>query len=288
MTVSLTATVGLILATCRRETALLRSSVWLGWLAVAMAIGLPAPVVASIADGASDSEPGITDVHANAKIVPRYEKFELTFRAGGRWSNPFDPAQVAVDCRVEPPEGEPFIVPAFFFQDYVRDEIEGRERLEARGAPVWKVRIAPTRPGTYHYRLRLQNAGRTIEGERGEFTCSGASNRRGFVRIASANPRYLERDDGSTFFVVGEDMLFPGGAGTYEMDKWLTNLSRAGGNFIRTWWCHSTMNLEDRVSAQPRRAFGVYDLESAWRADHQLELSEQLGIAVMPTIETQQ
>ena len=49
MTVSLTATVGLILATCRRETALLRSSVWLGWLAVAMAIGLPAPVVASIA-----------------------------------------------------------------------------------------------------------------------------------------------------------------------------------------------------------------------------------------------
>lgn len=234
------------------------------------------------------AEPALTEVRANARSVPRYEKFELTFDAHGDWSNPFDPSQVAIDCRVEPPEGEPFVVPAFYFQAYRRDQIEGRETLKAFGAPCWKVRLTPTHVGTYRCRLLLTTRAGVLELDAGSFEATANSTRAGFVRLARANPRYLERDDGSPFFVIGQNMLFPGGAGTYRMDKWLTSLARAGGNFIRTWWCHAYMNLESRVSEAPMRQFGVYDLESAWRADHQLELSEALGVAVMPTIETQQ
>lgn len=240
------------------------------------------------AAGANAGEPALDHIRANSRSVPRYEKFELTFAAQGNWSNPFDPEQIAIDCVVQPPSGDTFVVPAFYFQAYARDQIDGREQLQPLGDACWKVRVTPTMPGTYRCVLRLQNEGRTVERDAGAFEATANSNRPGFVRIARTNPRYFERDDGSPFFVIGQNMLFPGGASTYELDKWLTSVARAGGNFIRTWWCHAGMNLESRVSEKPRRQFGVYDLESAWRADHQLELAEQLGVAVMPTIETQQ
>lgn len=237
---------------------------------------------------AAGATAGLTDVVANARSVPRFEKFELTFAARGDWANPFDPEQVAIDCVVQPPQGEAFEVPAFYFQDYRREEVDGRESLLPVGDARWKVRLTPTVVGRYRYRLRLRTGGVTVNGPEGTFEATANSNRPGFVRISAKNPRYLERDDGSPFFVVGQNLLFPGGAGTFEMDKWLTSIARAGGNFIRTWWCHAGMNLESRASTQPRRGFGVYDLESAWRADHALDLADQLGIAVMPTIETQQ
>ncbi|HVU23011.1 MAG TPA: DUF5060 domain-containing protein [Opitutus sp.] len=256
-----------------------------GRLVAGLAAGMG---LATFAMAARAATPTLAGVEANARSIPRYEKFELTFQARGDWKNPFDPAEVAIDCRIEPPQGEPFLVPAFYYRRFRRDEIDGRERLTPVGEPCWKVRIAPTQVGTYRCRLQLRAAGQTVESDAGAFEATAASNARGFVRISPHNPRYLERDDGSTFLVVGEDMLFPGGAGTYAMDKWLTSLARAGGNFIRTWWCHAGMNLESRASEQPARHFGVYDLASAWRADHELALAERLGVEVMPTIETQQ
>jgi len=257
---------------------------WRVWICFAVVAGLTG--VSAL--GEETGTPAIDEVRANSRSIPLYEKFELTFTAQGRWTNPFDPDQVAIDCVVDPPAGASFVVPAFFYQAFDRSEVDGRERLQPMGNACWKVRIAPSVAGTYRCRLRLQNQERTREVDAGTFEATGNSNRPGFVRISRVNPRYLERDDGSSFFVMGQNMLFPGGAGTYQMDKWLTSVARAGGNFIRTWWCHAGMNLESRVSEKPRRQFGMYDLESAWRADHQLELAEALGIAVMPTIETQQ
>ncbi|HWA86817.1 MAG TPA: DUF5060 domain-containing protein [Opitutus sp.] len=237
---------------------------------------------------ASDAGPALAEIRANTRSVPRYEKFELTFQAHGHWANPFDPDQVAIDCLVEPPHGAAFVVPAFYFQPYRRELVEGDEKLIADGAPCWKVRLTPTETGVYHWHLRLQNAGRTIGSAPETFTCTANSNRPGFIRVSRTNPRYFEHDDGSPFFVIGQNMLVPGHAATFAMDKWLTSLSRAGGNFIRTWWCYSGMDIETRASAEPRRSLGVYDLASAWRADHQIELAEKLGVAVMPTLEAQQ
>jgi len=237
---------------------------------------------------ASEADPALVEIQANARSVPRYEKFELTFEARGRWTNPFDPDQVAIDCLVEPPQGVAFVVPAFFFQPYRREQIEGDEKLVPDGAPCWKVRLTPTEAGVYKWHLRLQNAGRTIESAPSTFECTANSNRPGFIRVSRTNPRYFEHDDGSSFFVIGQNMLVPGHAATYAMDKWLTSLARAGGNFIRTWWCYSGMDIETRASTDPRRSLGVYDLASAWRSDHQIELAEKLGVAVMPTLEAQQ
>lgn len=230
----------------------------------------------------------ITGLTANARVVPDGSKFELSFQAAGAWTNPFDPAQVAIDCLVRRPDGSSFSVPAFYYQGYARTETAGREELVPVGAPGWKVRLTPTAPGVYHYRLRLTAGGRTVEGAPHEFTCTANGGGHGFVQVSAVNPHYFQWQDGTPFFVVGENMLCPAQAGTYAMDHWLTRLAHAGGNLIRTWWCYGGTNLEDKSSGKARRAAGWYDLKSAWRADHIIDLAQRLGVEVMPTIEAQQ
>ncbi len=238
--------------------------------------------------GGSGSGPTLSGLRANETTVPSGSKFELTFEAGGPWSDPFDPEQVAVDCLVERPDGSSFSVPAFYYQGYTREEIAGREHLAPLGVPCWKARLTPTEVGVYHYHLRLVAGKDSIESAPGSFTCTANGGGHGFIRVSTVNPHYFQWQDGRPFFAVGEDMLCPSSAGTYAMDHWLTRLAHAGGNLIRTWWCYGGTDLEDTWSTKSRRSAGRYDLESAWRADQILDLAQCLGVEVMPTIEAQQ
>ena len=49
--------------------------------------------------------------------------------------------------------------PGFLYQDYEREQVDGREWLYPRGEPVWTVRFAPTESGEWRYRVRAQDAG---------------------------------------------------------------------------------------------------------------------------------
>ena len=154
----------------------------------------------------SAGEPGISDVTINDDNIPRYEKLEISFNLSGTWSNPFDPDQVAVDCTFHTPDGKTATIPGFFFQDYQRTFVNGREILNAIGEPVWKVRYSPTMPGTYRYVIRMVNAGQTVQIEERTFQCTDNSNKHGFLRVSEENPYYFRFDDGAPFLVVGENI----------------------------------------------------------------------------------
>ena len=124
------------------------AAVTVGGLLLVMNPGLRGAPMPSVASGTG---PTLTDIQANETAVLRYGKFELTFRADGAWTDPFDPAQVAIDCLVERPDGTSFSVPAFYYQGYSREEIAGREQLAPLGVPCWKARLTPTQGGVYHY-----------------------------------------------------------------------------------------------------------------------------------------
>ena len=236
----------------------------------------------------STGPPAISGISVNQSRVPRYEKFEITFDLSGTWSNPFDPDEVAVDGLFQMPDGGSRIAPGFYFQDYQRTLVNGREVLTPIGKAVWKVRFSPPAPGAYRYMLRLTNAGRTVESEWRTFECTAASSKPGYLRISRENPRYLELDNGAPFFVLGENIATLGAMGTALADKWYTSLAREGGNFARTWWCSGGTDLESSVGRQGASGPGRYRLDNAWRIDYILNLSEQLGIYIMACLETQQ
>jgi len=237
--------------------------------------------------------PGISDISINDDMIPRYEKFEISFHLSGTWSNPFDPNEVAVDGIFQTPgEGEhggsTLQMPGFYFQDYQRTHVNGREILIPIGEPIWKVRFSPTMPGTYRYKLRMVNDGQTVETEWQTFQCTDNSNKHGFLHVSEENSYYFKFDDGTPFFVVGENIATLGSMGTALADKWYTSLARVGGNFARWWWCSGGTDLESWVSDRPDQGLGKYKLDQAWRIDYLANLADGLGIYLMCCIETQQ
>ncbi len=236
----------------------------------------------------STGEPGIADVVANAAEIPQYRKFEVRLQLSGTWDNPFDPTQVRLDAEFRAPDGTTRLVPGFFCQEYQRDDFGGRELLTPRGEAHWKVRFAPTMPGGYRYRLRLTNQGRTVESESRTFTCVPNPEDHGYLRVSRENPHYLQFDDGTPLFAMGENVALLGSGGIAGGERWYTRLAEAGGNFVRSWWCYGSTDLESVVSGRPDQGLGLYKQPDAWRLDRLVELAERLDIRLMCCLETQQ
>ena len=237
---------------------------------------------------ASRGEPGLSAIAATPTPVPQYGRFEVAFTAAGTWSNPFDPAQVAVDAVIHTPDQGEVVMPAFFFQDYERGDLSGAEILMPKGNAGWRLRFAPTTPGTYRWTLRLSNDGKTVTSPEDRFTCVAAAAPQGYLRVSATNPYYLEFDDGTPFFGIGMNIATLDGGLLTSAERWYTRFAEAGGNLVRSWWCASGTDLESATSSRPDQGLGRYRQDDAWRLDALLALSERLGIRMMCCIETQQ
>jgi len=236
----------------------------------------------------STGEPGFANVTANGTEIPQYRKFEVSLQLSGTWDNPFDPAQVRLDAEFRAPDGTTRLVPGFFYQDYERDDFGAQELLLPRGEAHWKVRFSPAMAGRYHYRLRLTNQGKTLESEERSFKCVPNPKDHGYLRVSRENPYYLQFDDGTPFFAMGENVALLGSGGIADAERWYTRLAEAGGNFVRSWWCYGSTDLESLVSGHPDQGLGRYKQPDAWRLDRLVELAERLDIRMMCCLETQQ
>lgn len=115
---------------------------------------------------------------------------EWTFCSAKTYADPFN--DVALDVVVTCPTGEEHRVPAFW-----------------SGGQTWRVRYAPSQPGTYRYRTvcsDVSNAG--LHGQEGvlEVAPYAGTNpllQHGRLRVAS-DRRHLEHEDGTPFFWLGD------------------------------------------------------------------------------------
>ena len=236
----------------------------------------------------SQGEPGLNVFGGEPATVPQYERYEVSFQATGAWRNPYDPEQVAIDATFHGPDGRDLTVPAFYFQDYERSDLNGAELLVPHGAPVWKVRFAPPVPGAWKWSLRMTNRGQTIETPEQTFHCTPAKGEHGYVRVSRENPRYFEYDDGAPFFGIAMNMATLGAGRLSSADRWYTRFAAAGGNYVRSWWCADGTDLESHVSGRLDIGLGKFRQEDSWRIDYLLGLCERHGMAMMCCIETQQ
>lgn len=236
----------------------------------------------------SHGQPALSNIHAAADHVPQFARFEVAFQAGGTWTNPYDPDQVAIDAMFTGPDKRETVVPAFFYQDYEAENLAGAELMIPKGAAGWRVRFAPTSPGEYRWRLRLSNLGQTVFSPEATFVCTAAPDRHGYLRVSRGNPRYLAFDDAESFFGVGMNMATLGAGRLTSAERWYTRFAEAGGNLVRSWWCASGTDVESEISHRPDAGVGRYRQEDCWRIDRLIALCEQLGIHMMCCIETQQ
>lgn len=236
----------------------------------------------------SHGEPALKDIAPGPGQVPQFTRWEAAFHATGQWTNPFDPDQVAIDAVIQTPAKQEIVVPAFFFQDYQRDDIGGMELLLPTGNPGWRVRFAPVTPGEHRWQLRMRHAGRVITSPEMTFTCTPAPAHHGYLRVARTNPRYFEFDDGTPFTGIGMNIATLDAARLVSADRWYERFAAVGGNLVRSWWCASGTDVESATGKRADQQLGRYRQEDCWRIDHLVTTCERLGLHLMACIETQQ
>jgi len=176
-------------------------------------------------------------------------------------TNPFDPDLLRLDATFTLPSGRTMVVPAFWYQAFQRGLSGGNESVSATGSPEWRLRFTPPESGGYALSLviRTNGQGSGSPSVTNFMVAGGAAPAgSGYVRIASSR-QYFETGDGQSLRLIGENVGWPGGRGTYDYDTWFAAMQTAGENYARVWMCPWAFGLETDANSLTR-----YRLDRAW------------------------
>lgn len=229
---------------------------------------MPAKFPDDISEAAACLEIG--DVRVPPMPVSQYGRIELAVDLLGAWSNPFDPDEVTLDASVVFPSGKRVCQPGFFMIDHRRETDEYTEMMVPEGHGEWCVRICALEPGpvecTLVARDKTGTARRNVEG-----ISVADSDDPGFARQSKINGRYLQFDNGRTFFPIGHALEYPQDMARL-VDRTLKRMAKHGENCNRWWMRSDELGLEwwDQV--------GWYRQSTAAQLDRLVEVGEDLGM----------
>jgi hypothetical protein len=236
------------------------------------------------------------------KSVPQYEKFEANFELSRYYSNPFDPDVVDVTAHFTAPSGKQFTYPCFYFQNYIRRRDGEYEKLIPAGAPLWKLRIAPTETGEYSFWITVSDNTSKFTTPKMKFNAASPLSK-GFVRISPKDPLFFEFNDGSFFYPIGlslhctyddryhsttlgknkiEVRDHPGDKRTTEggfiIDRrsyvhtdLFKKMHDNGMNATEIWFASWGYEIEWRGDWRGYAGINQYNMENAWRLDLVME-----------------
>ncbi len=208
--------------------------------------------------------PSVGDVASSdtGQGIGRYEKLELTFSVSTSAPNtdlPYDPSTpsyaanlkpdedarrgVSVDCLLLAPGqtdwANAIVQPAFLYRNYVRtpspangDPHPNSENLVSNMPDTWKVRFAPMQTGTWQYKIRVTDSGGSVTNTAQTFSCVSSRNK-GFVRVAPADSRYLQFDNGDSANLIGHN-VFLNGVDSYKTT--VDQISAGGASTLMRMW----------------------------------------------------
>ena len=194
-------------------------------------------------------------------------------------ANNFDPDQIRVDATFTAPSGRSTTVPAFWYREYKRALVNGKEVLTPTGEPHWRLRFTPVEPGAHGVRVAatIGGGGEAVPVANAQFTVGGGAPaaQHGWIGVA-ADRRSFKTSDGRLLRLIGANVCWAGDRGTYDYDDWFRAMRAAGENFARLWLSPWFMPLEHAPGT-----LNQYDQAAAWQMDHILQIAERSGIYVL-------
>jgi hypothetical protein len=200
----------------------------------------------------------------SSTTVAVYGTHEVTLSHSVTYANPWE--DLVLRARYISPSGETLSVGGFYYQ-----------------ANQWKVRFAPTQPGTWRWTVTADHSGDTLS-QSGQFSCVAGSDH-GFLRLNAANARRLAYADGSSFYPVGlEDCLGAGGPMTFDSQRrdrntYLDTFSHAGFNIFRISMgnCAYVVEATGGITAAGNR----YDETNSKELDALCQALKQYGFRIV-------
>ncbi len=200
--------------------------------------------------------PLVTSLTTSSQQAARYQKFEVTFQISKTYPadsmlpyyfyDPSDPKGIdgiTIDGHFIAPSGREIVVPSFYYQQYSGSGT----KLVASNNFSWKLRFAPEETGVYAYYVTITDRnGSTRYPNIGVLPLQSVdSTSKGFVRVSSRDPRFLEFSNGESFVPVSSGHVF------WEINKGrsldfvntFADFGRNGINLMRLWDQNDGYNL---------------------------------------------
>lgn len=231
----------------------------------------------------TSAEPlAINAVTPRSHRVEAFALKELDLDLHGTWDNPFDPQDVEVTALFTGPDGSRFWVPAFYTQDFESAVRRGATSLRAVGNPGWRVRFSPNRPGRWEVVVTARDRSGEVTARPVEFTCIPSTSH-GFIRRSPDTPYYMQFDDGTPYYAVGENICWTHQNREAQYREWFGALGAEGGNYARLWIVKWNMGLEwtPGYGSGQFRGLGKYALDNAWELDQVMQAARDTGIYCM-------
>ncbi len=150
-----------------------------------------------------------------------YGKFEKSFQVDTTAENlqmPYDASPppgitagqgITVDVLFTPDGWQTvYTQPAFYYDDYECQTINGKDWIYPTGYSCWKVRFTPDKPGVWQYKIVTTDAGGTTESAIDTFNVLDEWANKGFVRVSEDDARYFEFANGEHFLGLGHNLKF--------------------------------------------------------------------------------
>ncbi len=207
-----------------------------------------------------------------------WQRLEFSISNVPSVANPYDPNIIRLDATFTFPSGQKTTVPAFWYQAYLRSLSGGYENDTPAGTPGWRLRFTPPATGSYSLSLAILTNGQPSGSPViTNFTVPASlpPPRFGYVGLAS-NRQYFQTGDGQALRLIGEDVCWPDGPGTYNYDTWFSTMQGGGENYTRIWMCPWAFGIEDASTSLDN-----YSQQPAWQLDYVLQLAEQSGIYIL-------
>jgi len=221
----------------------------------------------------------ISNVRHQPDPVGTYDKLEIRFDLDAAYSNPYDPAEIDARVEFQGADQQVHSIPAFWFEGYNR-WVDEAEHFTPSGEVTWMARIVGPAPGTYNYRVVVNDhQGYTDSGWR-SFVCIPSTDR-GFVRVDERNPHFLCFDDGSPYTPIGHNLCWGAERGGGDVINWQTKMAAQGENWTRYWMSmHTAGQPLEWNEGDYWHGLGRYSQQIACRFDAMLEHARSLGIRV--------
>lgn len=111
----------------------------------------------------------------------------------------------------------------------------------------------------------------------------------GMLKRSAHDSRYLAFEDGAPYVAIGENLAWYNKGGTFDYDKWMSEVAENGGNYLRVWMPSWAFGIEwtRREDGEVKSRLGDYGdrLDRAWKLDHVFEKADELDLQVMLTLQ---
>lgn len=177
-------------------------------------------------------QPQISQVTFNKSQLVKNEKLEIQFQlatVADHYMFKYDAQPpvgvvgatgVTAEAKITLPNGQVVTQPAFYFEQTAKSSVRTNAYV-LTGQSNWRVRFTPSLTGNYSVQIFAQDASGSTQVAAGSFTVTDSANK-GFIRVAAADSRYFEYDNGDLYWPIG------------PAEEWRTN-TPGTMNLKRTW-----------------------------------------------------